>query len=587
MADNYNLTFGDDVFSAHFALDATNVLPSFEGLSLISLGFILSYFLLKKLISTPHELAVAGLIFVSSICSILISFYINFVPDDSYAHFRVVDNLIEGGQYVFNKNELVEGTATPLWHLILVAFHILTFDIPLAARAIGSGAIPVLVVGACALFNALRDQSSSLKWTDFLAVTLLIALNPIVFVYAASGMETIIFATLSVYFALFLVKQNYKYVYILGLALILIRFDGFLIASALTILHIVKAYLKKQSIHKYMILFVFFLFSFLIIGLMRHLYFGDFIPHVIQMKTLNDAAIYAGFTYLAAFLTIFFPLLIVIFYVVATNLRLFKSSLWEIVILLITSFGVIASVSLGGGDWMPVGRYFVVASLYLTIAFCLLNHHLSGSFQLHSKLTYVIKSIVLFWPIVALNVGTPSLGNAYYMNTKPPIEFIKSLNEDARGLSIAGNVVKAITVEYGQPASIYTRWIGFIPHHIGIENTVIDELSYFYAWHESELPSFRKTTKIAHIFEAHSRIISQKPDIIINAGPNFDHRILRLSTNKSAIHKAYKLDPSKKLSKGVIKFIEDNYVAVRLTNTSQTKQFQVLMSKKYYFKSGQ
>lgn len=117
-----------------------------------------------------------------------------FIPDDAYISFRYAENLTAGNGLRFNTNDpRVEGYSNFLWIMVCAALHQSGLDLPTTAPHVGRifGVLTVLVLWMLYL----RRNVSPL---GMLVSLLLVATSGPFVIYAASGLETALFAFLLV-----------------------------------------------------------------------------------------------------------------------------------------------------------------------------------------------------------------------------------------------------------------------------------------------------------------------------------------------------------------------------------------------------
>jgi hypothetical protein len=504
--------------------------------------------------------------FYFAIISSSLSMFLNFFPDDSFAHFRVVKILSDYSQYSYNLNYFVEGTATPLWHLILLIPEKLGFHTPSFARVINIIFVFFALRGAIQIFKSIHKNFTIKTIFIFLS---LISFNPIFFAYITSGMETILYLTLYIYFLKSLLNNKLKQIIIFSTLLILCRFDGALIITITYATFFIFNLFQYKNIRKHIYIFLYIFILFFCIGLLRFFYFGDFFPHVVNMKS-------SGSDILRPLLYYSIPFFInmgFIFYFLSNNLikslYQFKKNLIFIVLLLIgLSFTVI--VLIGGGDWMPFSRYLILPFFI----FILIASYNQNSYIFKFKVAIPLVIWVLFSGFI------PNLNFlSDYGSTSSQYSFTKLLNKDGRYLSISGNTLNKIFSD--KNFSIYTRWIGYIPFAVG-SNKVYDELCYFYKWNDDEFMSFTKRKKIGHLIEATSIIKKYEPDFITNISSNLPPNgfSLREYSYDEIIKTQFNLN---KLDNELKSFINDKYETIfigeKLKNSEKLYGFFILKNK--------
>ena len=198
------------------------IMDPYHGISfkiLLIIGLTLFLFTLGGIFTKNKFRFSSIFIITGGMLAIHISLILNYFPDDAFAHFKIVKNLIHGNGYVFNVNEKIEGTVTPIWHLIIAIGNWIGFDIPSFGRFLSSVFTFGLLISIISFVNTLLNSSLKLKKYQSLLI-LLIVFNPTVFIYAASGMETTFYAMLNIGLA----KQMKMIRYLLGFRLMCLLF---------------------------------------------------------------------------------------------------------------------------------------------------------------------------------------------------------------------------------------------------------------------------------------------------------------------------------------------------------------------------
>lgn len=128
----------------------------------------------------------AALVFVHSF---------GFIEDDAYIHLEFARSLAQGHGFSFN-GHVVYGDTAPLWVLLLVAVHAAVSSWELAAKVLGTCGLLFASAGAFAFARKLTGDRRFAAW-----MVLLFVLNPYVFYWSFSGMETVAAAGLAFWLA--------------------------------------------------------------------------------------------------------------------------------------------------------------------------------------------------------------------------------------------------------------------------------------------------------------------------------------------------------------------------------------------------
>lgn len=498
-----------DVFQQSWAMNPLGTEGSWV---CFALGLVCIVFLFVRYFREQRNTVIP--VGVSFLATLFFSLHYNFLPDDAFAHLRIVRNLISGEGYVWNPGMKVEGTATPFWHVLL------SFG---AVLPLGWVAWSRVLSALCLLFFlfSLRSFSFRYKFADGKNINLLMALaclNPVVILYCLAGMETLFYCGLCFWFLHFLVRNNWYVVLLLGLLLFWTRFDGLVVVCGAFFGYQGFCIIQSRRPDLGRDLFTKWIFPFLILVLItqfaRYLYFGEAIPHVVKMKIGNISKLLTGLNYLTGFFLVNGIGIVAILICVVLQIKAgktIKGFTLPSCLLFFSAISILASVILGGGDWMPGYRYLVYPAIAVHV-------FLIGCFGSKTLLRSE-----KYWVGFVLVAGFLQLFSLYYSPWEPiksiygfyrnrtPLEYVISLRNSAKGLYTLGNVTNAVTVDEDV---LYTRWIGYVPFFA--DRSTLDELTYFTRWARDNTGSFLMTTKPGHLIEAVHMIPALKPDVITN-----------------------------------------------------------------------
>ena len=238
---------------------------------------------------------VLGLFFILTLCAgIRIWFWhsTHLILEDSLITFRYAENIAAGNGFVYNVNEHVLGTTTPLWTLILAAAKWI------GANLLSISAMLGIIFDLTTCFLIILLLLSTAKHTA-LFFGLLFSASPVIVPITVSGMETSLLL-LCMTIALFgYVKKNIFFG--IGLALtILTRIDGVLFVGVFLTTSFLedKKWTVKQIVAIFLLLLPWYLFSLY--------YFGGILPQSLIAKRAvyqPDIGVSA-----ASFLSYFTPL---------------------------------------------------------------------------------------------------------------------------------------------------------------------------------------------------------------------------------------------------------------------------------------
>ena len=200
--------------------------------------------------------------------------------DDSYITFRYARNLVSGAGFVFNPDEYVQGTTTPLYTLLMAGL----------ALPAGGAAAPFPVMAL--VVNALADAATCLllwqigrrlgaEWPG-LAAALVWAVAPYSVTFAIGGLETSLYVfLLTAMMAAYIWKRRTLTTLCAALAL-LTRPDAILLVAPLALDRLWRAARRGERLEWGEVLA--FLLPCLAWGVFATLYFGTLIPHSVTAK---------------------------------------------------------------------------------------------------------------------------------------------------------------------------------------------------------------------------------------------------------------------------------------------------------------
>ena len=187
--------------------------------------------------------------------------------DDSYITYRYAVNLANGDGMVFNAGEHVDAASSFLYVVILAASYKMGISSEIASIIISLlslGIICVLII------------NTSQSWIGYV-IAALVCLHGFMSGWAVSGMETVFFAMLvSLFVYCVLNKSDSKILAVLIVSIVLARHDGLLLLPVYLWIE------RKNWKHIAIVLSITGIYY-----LARYLYYGDIIPHVMQVKNGN------------------------------------------------------------------------------------------------------------------------------------------------------------------------------------------------------------------------------------------------------------------------------------------------------------
>jgi arabinofuranosyltransferase len=304
----------------------------------------------------------------------------NYLVDDAFISFRYAQNFAAGHGIVWNVGEHVEGYTNFLWVLALTPFEKLGWNTPEASRWLGLlAAAAAWPIGFVMLREWSRGQphEGGLRWAQ-VGYALLLPTCGAFTLWAFSGMETALFATLVLASAFLLLREDsreYRGPPWSALALLLIaltRFDGLLLfapAVALRGWAVVRSR-DRESVRRFGVWLAAFVVPYAAYFGWRYAYYGYPLPNTFYAKVTPEVSAVPqferGIRYVSAFVQDYAAILLL---PVAISLAL-HWPLRQSVYLASVIGGWTAYVTLAGGDFMFQDRLFVpiVPLVYLLAA---------------------------------------------------------------------------------------------------------------------------------------------------------------------------------------------------------------------------
>jgi|LakMenEpi03Aug12_release.lakeMendotaPanAssembly.Ray.scaffolds.fasta_scaffold01204_27 hypothetical protein len=273
-----------------------------------------------------------------------------FTCDDAYISFRYARHLAEGHGLVFNVGEAppVEGYSNLLWVLLLAPCSWLGLSLEWCANLLS------LACGAVLVGWSARRAGLAAGW--------LLALCPAFALWGTAGLETMPFALL-----LFASYERMRAgalgaASLCACAATLMRVDG----AAFALLVLALGGLGQWRRTGFAILAVLLCLGALLWW--RTGFYGEWLPNTAYAKSeLSALTLERGAKYLASFLLAFPALLLGLMaaFVLALRARASARAVWAPLAILAAT---LAHGLLVGGDFMPMGRFFVPGLAFLALA---------------------------------------------------------------------------------------------------------------------------------------------------------------------------------------------------------------------------
>jgi arabinofuranosyltransferase len=291
------------------------------------------------------------------LCGFL-AFEHRWVCDDAFISFRYARHLVEGLGLRFNASEMppVEGYSNLAWILALAPFEALGLDLVVPSRALSIGCAGTLIVLVARFAQRHFDASASFAAAAFLAVL------PSTVLWATSGLETMAFA-LAV-FATFVCVDGRRTTAAVACAIAatLLRADGALWAVA-AVLAACSA--NRESARVAVRALTAVLATALLHALWRRWYHGDWLPNTAYAKTGASAfRAIRGVHYVISFVLAEPGVLVAL----AAGVLAARKRAPGLVAASCAMLALAAAWSIYlGGDFMPMGRFLVVATPFAAV----------------------------------------------------------------------------------------------------------------------------------------------------------------------------------------------------------------------------
>ena len=223
----------------------------------------------------------------------LLAFILRILPDartidDAYITFRYARNIVNGVGFVYNADEYVLGTTTPLYTLLMAAlsFILRSQNFPIIALWVNAFADAITCVLLITLGETLRGQKRV-----GVAAALLYAVAPFSVTFAIGGMETSLFVLLIILTAILYLRRHPAFALCAALAL-LTRPDALIFIGPIGLDYIIREifFLRnpqfpiRNSLSRITLHASLFLIPIIAWTLFAAYYFGSPLPHTITAK---------------------------------------------------------------------------------------------------------------------------------------------------------------------------------------------------------------------------------------------------------------------------------------------------------------
>ncbi len=290
------------------------------------------------------------------IISCFLSYTFYFVCDDAFISFRYSRNLVNGLGLIYNENMApIEGYSNFLWVIIGAVFYY--FHLPLEIF------LPFLssLLAVCVIFLMQKILFKVFNFSFFEIFVSLVSLIffPTFIIWSTSGLATMPYSFLMILLFYFLVLKdikNKKIIFIVGILLSLIRFEGIFFMLFIYAISFLRREKRKEKIYLCVVTLAVYLIYFSI----RAFYYQDLFPNTVYMKVGTSIdVIKRGIDYNIMYLLIE-PISVIAF--LGFGIMFFKKVKYryEIFILYLALFFYPILV---GGDFMPFFRFLLPASI--------------------------------------------------------------------------------------------------------------------------------------------------------------------------------------------------------------------------------
>lgn len=323
---------------------------------------------------------------------------INFIQDDAFTSLRYVKNFVEGNGLVFNIGEKVEGYTNFLWVILLSGIYKagllfkLNFDLPkltqLLSTFFGFVFLISIFITSKKILSNFKNYNNSLQYVALIFPILVLFTTPFNY-WSFSGMETTLFATLtllSVYFLIDFGKgSNHIIFLVLSTLNSLLRPEGLLFFILLIAVDIIynllvdtnfnQSDLKTKIIsrEKIKVIALFFLIQLLYFSF-RLAYYGYPLPNTYYAKTeFTFNFLLRGFDYfIKYFISDLFYGVVILPVIIRFAFKKFDKV--EFILFWFSILYVILTILIGG-DVLPIGRFYIQITplFYILFFYSLLN----------------------------------------------------------------------------------------------------------------------------------------------------------------------------------------------------------------------
>jgi arabinofuranosyltransferase len=437
-----------------------------------------------------------------------------FIQDDAYTSLRYVSNFLEGKGLVFNEGERVEGYTNFLWVMILSGTALIVKVIYPSEQLIQI--LPAITQSLSVIFGftlllttffltqkiipAQKKESITNRIVTFIPAILILYSTPFIY-WSVSGMETSLFATLTLLSILFILKfetkKNRIAFVIVSVMNSFLRPEGMIFFFILFGYELVERFfeseekkivkrIKKMCSKELMTALAAYLIPLIIYLAFRLVYYGYPFPNTFYAKTeFSVEFLERGFGYFINFTEqyLLFGLLLLPIIIQLLRKQLSKDEkiisrfafLWSVLVIII------------GGDVLPVNRFFLPVMPLIFILLVNSCNKIIDEFlpvKTGAVILPLLSALFIFYAVYNYNRLKPEMmeKRAYESGlvTKMKIysEFVKqekTWNNKKRSITVAMSTIGAFSFYSGEKIIDLVGLTDEYTAHHPVETEGIDE----------------------------------------------------------------------------------------------------------------
>jgi len=285
-------------------------------------------------------------IVLAAVAALALALAADGLVDDAYIQFRYASNLAAGQGPVFQPGERIEGASGGIWIAALAgASRLSGLETGVAGRLLSLALAPLATLVAGLALRRRAPEAGALTALAWAAL-------PTPTLYAATGLETTAAAAALWLAVLGIAARNPSLAAVGGTVLAGLRPETPL--PALVVLVWWRTLPREGRTAALAALA-----SSAVLTLGRTAYYGEPVPHAAVVKAATAPGLSVGLRYVGRALQETLPLLVLL--PVLARRRALLPAVGAVV-------AATAAVAVGGGDWMPGGRYLLPLLVLLTVA---------------------------------------------------------------------------------------------------------------------------------------------------------------------------------------------------------------------------